>query len=346
MSWQFLHPGRLWLLLLLVVLVAAVVLGAAQRRRRAVRFTNLDLLASVAPARSDWTRHLVSTLVVFGFAVGILALAQPYREERVAGERSIIMVVLDVSLSMMATDVEPSRLDAAKDQAVTFVEGVDDSIDIGLVSFSQRVRLRVSPTLDRDEVIDEIVGFELEEGTAIGDAIAEATDVIVDEFELPSDPADSSDSSDEDPGELGEGGPPAAIVILTDGETVPGLTPGPEGAAEAARRGIPVYGIAFGTPEGSITLDDPVTGEPTTQPVPVKYEELTEAADLTGGEFYAAETGGDLGQVYDDIEQQLEPALEVPEPERVELTVRYLAAALLLLAAAFVAAQLTQGGLA
>ena len=338
MSWDFLHPGRLWLLLVVALLGAAVALGGLQRRRRAVRFTNLDLLDSIVPARPAWRRHVVSAAILLGFVVGVLGLAQPYREERVAGERSIIMVVLDVSLSMMAEDVSPTRLDAAKQQAIEFVDGVDESIDIGLVSFSESVKLRVPPTLDRGDVVDTIEGLDLEEGTAIGDAIVEATEVIVDEFREDDEEADPA-------GPLGEDGTPAAIVILTDGETIPGLITGPEGAADAARFGIPVYGIAFGTPDGIIVLDDPVTGERQSTPVPVKYEELTEAAELTGGEFYAAESGGDLGAVYDDIEQQLEPVLEVPEPERVELTIRYLTVALLLLAAAFVAAHLLLGGL-
>lgn len=335
MSWTFLHPGRLWLLALLAVPVVAVVLGAAQRKRRAVKFTNLDLLESIIPKQRQWRRHLVTGLILVGFAVGVLALAQPYREDDVAQERSIIVVTLDVSLSMMAEDVDPNRLDAAKEQAKLFVEQVDPSIEIGLVSFSADVRLRVPPTDDRDKVLAAIDGLQLEEGTAIGDAIIASTDVIVDELA----------GSEAEPGPLGDGATPAAIVILTDGETIEGLTPGPEGAEHAAEYEIPVYGIAFGTPEGTITLDDPDTGESFEQPVPVSYDELTEAADLTGGQFYAAESQGDLGDVYSDIESQLEPVLEVPEPERVELTIRYLAAALLLLFAAFVTAQLLLGGL-
>jgi len=352
MSWQFLHPGRLWLLVLLAVLVLAAVSSSWQRKRRAVRFTNIELLDRIAPSRPGWRRHLVTALVVVGFAVGIVGLAQPYREERVSNERSIIMLSLDVSLSMMAKDVSPSRLEAAKAQAKQFVEQVDPSIDIGLMSFSENVKLRVPPTLDRDQVISAIDSLGLEEGTAIGDAIVQAADVIADAFKIakPSS-TDTTGSTDNAPGTttvnpLGDGAPPAAIVILTDGETIQGRTPGQEGAKHAAEYGIPVYGIAFGTPQGSIVLDDPNTGQPIDQPVPVKYEELTAAAQETGGKFYKAESAGDLGTVYDDIAQQLEPALQLPEPVRVELTIRYLALALLLLAAAFVLTQLFLGGLA
>lgn len=334
MSWQFFHPGRLWLLLIPAGLVVAAVLGVAQRRKRAVSFTNLDLLDSIAPKRPGWWRHAVTGLFVLGFVVGVLAIAQPYHEEDVAQERSIIMLDLDVSLSMMAEDVSPSRLDAAKEQAIAFVEEVDPSIDIGLISFSQSVKVRVPPTQDRSRIVDAIDSFELEEGTAIGDAIVQATDVIVSELGDPK----------ADPAPLGEDVTPAAIVILTDGETIEGLTTGPQGAEVAAAYGVPVYGIVFGTPEGIITIDDPATGELYTQAVPVKYEELQQAAEITGGAFYAAEDQNNLGDVLADIEAQLEPVLEVPEPERVELTVRYLAVALLLLASAFVAGQALLGG--
>lgn len=345
MSWTFLHPGRLWLLAALAVIVVAIGAGAWQRRRRAVRFTNVDLLAGIVPSRPVWQRLVIDTGLLTGFAIGILGIAQPYRTERVAGERSIIMIDLDVSLSMMATDVAPSRLDAAKEQAKRFVEQVDPSIDIGLVSFSQTVRVRVSPTLDRDKVLAAIDRLQLEEGTAIGDAIIASADVIAGEFrEETGGPPTASSAGEVTP--LTPDGTPAAIVILTDGETVDGLTPGPAGAEEAARYGIPVYGIAFGTPQGTVTLDDPRTGVPYEQAVPVKYEELTEAAAITGGKFYAAESEGDLGEVYGDIERQLSPALEVPEPERRELTVRYLAVALGLLALSAIGAQVLLGGLA
>lgn len=346
MSWTFLHPGRLWLLAILAAIVAAIAAGAWQRRRRAVRFTNLDLLAEIVPRRPAWHRHLVNAGLLAGFATGILGIAQPYRTERLAGERSIIIIDLDVSLSMMATDVTPSRLDAAKEQAKLFVEQVDPSIDIGLVSFSRTVRVRVAPTLDRDKVLHAIDRLQLEEGTAIGDAIIASADVIAGEFrEEASGPRSTSPPGGQTT-PLTPDGTPAAIVILTDGETVDGRTPGPVGAQEAAKYGIPVYGIAFGTPSGTVTLDDPRTGIPYDQPVPVKYEELTAAAELTGGKFYAAESEGDLGEVYSDIERQLSPALEVPEPERHELTVRYLAVALGLLALCAIGSQLLLGGLA
>ncbi len=341
---KFLHPERLWFLLGLVAMIGVYVLARSRRKQRAVKFTNVDLLDSILPKQIGWRRPAVSALTLVGLGVGIFALAQPYREERARENRSIIMVVLDVSLSMQADDVPPSRFEAAKEQAKSFIGQVDPSIEVGLVSFSKSVRLRVPPTLNRAEVIDGVDRLQLGEGTAIGDAIIATTDIIVGEFRnsAPSTTDGNSPAAD-DP--LGNGAPPAAIVILTDGETVPGLTPGPEGAKAAAAVGLPVYGIAFGTPEGTITYEDPFEG-PIQEPVPVAYDELTEAADLTGGKFYAAETAGDLANVYTDIETQLEPALKQPAPTRVDLTVRFLAIALALLALSVILGQWWLGGIA
>ncbi len=339
---RFLHPGRLWLLLGLVAMVGVYVAATARRKHRAVKFTNIDLLDSIVPKRAAWRRHVVSALTLVGLGAGIFALAQPYREEQSRENRSIIMLVLDVSLSMQADDVDPSRFEAAKQQAKSFIDQVDPSIEVGLVSFTKNVRLRVSPTLDHSKVIDGVDRLELGEGTAIGDAIIATTDIITGEFGDSSPPTTDGSAPG---GPLGTGAPPAAIVILSDGSTVPGLTPGPEGAQAAAAVGLPVYGIAFGTPDGTIVYDDPIEGR-IQEPVPVSYDELSESAKITGGKFYAAETAGDLANVYTDIERQLEPALKQPAPTRIELTIRFLAIALALLAVSVILGQWWLGGIA
>jgi Ca-activated chloride channel homolog len=328
-------PGRLWLLVALVGLVAVYV-GALQRRRRnTVRFTNLELLDSIAPRRPGWRRHLVFGLILVTFVFGIVASAQPYREERVAGERSIIVLTLDVSLSMLADDVDPSRFEAAKEAAKDFVDQVDRSIDIGLVTFSLDVRTKVLPTLDRGKVIDAIDALTLDQGTNIGGAIEGAVDVIIGTLETDADGTPLTQ----------DGRFPAAIVVLSDGETVEGGTPGQEGAVAAAEVGVPVYGIAFGTPEGVVTLEDPATGDVVEQPVPVKYEELTEAAVLTGGQFFRAEDEGALRDAYADIEQNLGSALKVPEPERVDISWQYVLVALAVLFVAVLLSMWWLGGL-
>src|SRR5512134_2491627 len=221
MRWDFLHPERLWALLLVVALGGIYVASILQRRRRAARFTNIELLDSVMPRSAAWPRHLVTALLLAGFAIGVFGLAQPYRLERPADERSIIMLLFDVSLSMQADDVDPNRFEAAKAQALDFVDAVNPSIEIGFTSFSASIRLRVPPTLDRDRLTQSIESLELEEGTAIGDALIATTGTIRDEFDASS--ADGADSDDDGPDATdpplaeGDEAPPAAIVLLSDG---------------------------------------------------------------------------------------------------------------------------------
>lgn len=347
MSWQFLHPGRLWLLVFVAGLAGLFVLSAVRRRQRAARFTNLELLESVVPPAAAWPRYVVAGAVLAGFTIGVLGLAEPYREERSADERSVIVLLFDVSLSMEAEDVDPNRFEAAKQQALDFVAAVDPSIDLGFTSFSATIRQRVAPTLDREAVEQSIEELELEEGTAIGDALIATTSTIEDLFEASADGGEGSDGDGTEPadGTDGPDGPPAAIVLLSDGETVVGQ-PTSVGAQAAAAAGIPVYAISFGTLDGTITLTDPLTGETSVEPVPVNVEELAAVAEITGGSSYAATSEGALRDAYADIEQQLEPALEVPEPEQVVLTIRYLAVALALLAIAVALSLWLLGGIA
>ncbi|MEO7398247.1 MAG: VWA domain-containing protein, partial [Ilumatobacteraceae bacterium] len=238
------------------------------------------------------------------------ALAQPARrslQQTESGGR--IELVFDVSLSMEATDVDPNRLDAAKQAALDFIDQVDDNIELGLISFSGDVAARVAPTLDHRDVADEIEQLELGEGTAIGDAMAVAAGII-------------GEPTEEQPDE-----PAGAIVLLTDGETTVGR-PTAEGADVAAANKIPVYAIAFGTLDGTVT--DPQTGE--VIPVPVNYDELGGVADTTGGEFYEAPTADALEQAYAEISDNLNSGVGDPVEVVTESTWKFVAAALSFLA--------------
>ena len=349
MSWSFLHPERLWLLLAVLALGGLYAYSAVRRRRRAARFTNLELLDSIVPPAATWPRHVVTGVLLLGITIGVFGLAQPYRYERAAEDRSIIMLLFDVSLSMEADDVDPNRFEAAKARALDFVDAVDPAIEIGFTSFSASVRTRVAPTLDRGRIESSIADLELEPGTAIGDALIATTRTIQDEFDLPI-PANGDGDGDGAPTTSvppveAEDAPSAAIVLMSDGETVVGQ-PTQVGAAEAAAAGIPVYAISFGTPNGTITLTDPQTGQVSEEPVPVNTEELAAVSQLTGGTSYAAESEGALAAAYTDIEQRLEPALQVPEPDLVELTVRYLFFALVLVMVAVALSWWWLGGIA
>jgi Ca-activated chloride channel family protein len=304
MSWDFLSPGRLWLLVLLPALAGAYLLAIRNRARNTMRFTQIDLLDDIAPRRPGWRRHVVTGLQLLALGIIIVAVAQPVRRsiDRPTSEGRIIML-FDVSLSMEAEDVQPNRFAAAQEAASVFVDEVDPEVQIGLISFAGTTATEVALTDNRITVQDGIVALQLDLGTAIGDALASGTRTLV----------RAGDDSDG-----GDGTAPGVIVLLTDGETTVGR-PTSEGAREAAEAGIPVYTIAFGTPDGTIV--DPETGD--TVPVPVKLDELAQVAELTGGEAFAAPTAGDLRDAYAAISEQLDVTIGQPEEIVVELTWRY-----------------------
>jgi Ca-activated chloride channel homolog len=303
---ELLAPQRLWWWLVVAAMAVAYLLLQRRRARNVVRFTSIDLLDSVAPARPGWRRHLVAGLQLTALAIGVFALARPVdREVNVSNAAGRIVVTFDVSLSMQATDVAPSRLDAAKAAALDFVEQVDPRVEIGLVSFSGQVRQEVAPTLDRTRVEQGIDDLVLGEGTAIGDALTAAVRELV---------QDVGDGTEEAVG---------SIVLLSDGETTMG-SPTADGAAVAAEAGVPVYAIAFGTDAGSVV--DPMSGQ--LVPVPVNTGELRAVAEITEGQFYEAPSAEALEDAYDQISDDLRDTLGEPEEVIVENTWKYLAVAL------------------
>lgn len=308
---DFQEPQRLWWVLLVALLALAYGFVQYQRRGYAVRFTNLDLLDKVAPERPDWRRHLPPVLMLLGLTISIFAFADPARPELVAGERATIIMAIDTSLSMLAEDVDPSRIDGAKEAAVAFLDDLPPELNVGLVSFNGIASVRVAPTTNRGAVVAAINGLELGEATAIGEAILAGLGSIEDML------ADA------------EGGlPPARIVLMSDGETTVGRSD--EVAIEAAQRAaIPVSTIAFGTTGGFIILED----DPSPIPVPVNQDALSVIADATGGEFFSAASTSELRQVYSDIGSSIGF-----EEERVPIAPVFVGAALILL---FIAAALS-----
>lgn len=276
---DFISPQRLWLLLAVGVLAAVYVALQWQRRHYAVRFTNVDLLDKVAPKRPGWRRHLVAALFLTTGALQVVAFAGPEQMSRIPRERATVVLAVDVSLSMDATDVEPSRLAGAKEAALTFLDAVPEKINIGLVSFNSRAVILVPPSIDRDRVRTAINNLELGNGTAIGDAILSSLE------SLKAAPPDEQGTQ-----------PPAAIVLLSDGKTTVG-TPDSEAARIAAEAGVPVSTIAFGTRAGRIR--SPESG--TFIQVPVDEEALESIADATGGASFGAQSTAELKSIYSDI---------------------------------------------
>jgi len=273
---NFLAPGRLWLLLAVVALVAGYVVVQRQRRHYAARFTNLELLASVAPKRPGWRRHVAAAALLAALVILVTAWARPTRPERVPRERATVMLAIDTSTSMRATDVEPSRLEAAKASAASFADGIPDRFRLGLVAFNSGASQVVAPTQEHDRVRDAIQRLRLENYTAIGEAIFTSLDSLQDV------PSRTSNRR------------LAHIVLMSDGDTNTGRSN--ESAAQAASmRRVPVTTIAFGTDDGTIGSGNDQYS------VPVNRDALREIADATRGGFYEAESADELSAVYDDI---------------------------------------------
>lgn len=285
MSWPdaFLAPTRLYGLLGVIGLALLYLLAALQRHRYTVRFTNLPLLDTVAPRRPGWRRHLAAAAFLLGAATLLLAWARPADEVAVPKERATVVLAIDSSLSMQATDVSPSRIDAAREAALSFVDELPPQINVGLVTFDGVARVRVTPTDDRRTVRAAIRGIELGPATAIGEAIFAGLDAI------------RTAPLASDTGTDGEEEPvPARMIVMTDGKTTVGR-PDVDGAAAAREADVPVSTIAFGTDRGTIVIDGEI------QQVPVEESPLRLISEQTGGQFFRAESLGELESVYADI---------------------------------------------
>lgn len=276
----FLHPMRLWWLLGLLALAVLYFIMQWRRKGLAVRFTNVELLDKVAPDRLNWTKHIPSLLFLLGLAVGIFTYAEPQTVVSVPSERATIIMAIDTSLSMMAEDVDPSRIDGAKIAAQDFVAQLPADINIGLVSFNGIATIRNAPTQNHTAVQAAITDLQLGPATAIGEAIYASLQSI-------------NDMLPDESGDL----PPARIVLMSDGKTTVGR-PDVEAVEAARQAGIPISTIAFGTESGTIVLPE---FPDRIEPVPVDYEALSIIADGTGGQFFRAATTDELREVYADI---------------------------------------------
>lgn len=274
---SFLDPVRLLLLLALPALIAAYVVTQVRRGRYAVRFTNLALLDKVAPARPGWRRHLPAAAFLLMLGLFVTGFARPAADMRVPREQATIMLAVDVSHSMRATDVQPNRFEGAKQAARTFLEEVPGRFNVGLVSFSGNAAVVVPPTTDRQAMLAGIDRLGLGPRTGIGEGVIASLDAIAG-FGA----------------QFGEEAPPARVVLLSDGTNTAGRSP-QEAAERAAQAGVPVSTIAYGTPEGVMVQNGQRI------PVPVDGPALERLALDTGGSFYQAASGNELRDVYEDI---------------------------------------------
>jgi Ca-activated chloride channel family protein len=294
-------PVRLAALLIPVVLTAWYVISRARSGAVTMRFSALEA-ARRASARSAWKRHVAAGLALLGMSAMVVAFARPVMAIEVPVDQATVVLAIDVSLSMAAEDVSPSRIEAAQDAADRFLDLAPSSLRVGLVAFAGNALPVAAPSADRELVREAVRRLGLGEGTAVGEAIYSSLDQV----QLSAPPE----------------GVPAAIVVLSDGETTMGR-PDAEAAAAAEQAGIPVYTIAFGTSAGFVTFDGEVI------PVPVNDGALADVAAATGGTFFEAANEAELRSVFDSLESQI--AFEERDQE---VTDRFVGAALVALVVA------------
>jgi Ca-activated chloride channel family protein len=305
---SFLEPLRLWLLLGVVGLLVAYVVLQRRKPAYAVRFPELDLLASLVPRSAAWRRHVPAGLLLLSLTALVTAFARPESDVQVPRERATVLVALDTSISMEATDVTPDRITAARESAAAFVAGLPEAFNVGLVSFSGSASVVVPATQDHELVISAVGTLQLGPSTAIGEAVFASLDAVR-----------------AVPGEPGQAAPPARIVLLSDGTNTVGREIS-EAARAASEAGVPVSTIAYGTPDGVVQVQGELI------PVPVDGPALERLAEDTGGSSFTAESGEELSAVYEDIGSQVGTTTE-----RREVTARVTGVALALGLAAAVA---------
>jgi Ca-activated chloride channel family protein len=294
--------------LALLSIAAVPVLAAAyawlRRRpgRYSARFPGVPVLAGAVAAKPLWRRQLPAAVAALALVALALALARPHATVAVPVERASVVLVTDASRSMLATDVAPSRMDAARGAAETFLDGVPDELRVGAVGFSTTPRSIVPPTHDRERVSSHLDSLHADGSTATGDALAEALRLL------------------ESPGKRR---PPAAVVLLSDGKTTTGRDP-VEIARQARAADVPIHTVALGTAGG--TIFDSGGG---TLPVPPDPETMVEIAERSGGESFDVEDADQLDAVYERLGSQIGT-----RPEEREITAGFAAGGMALLLAA------------
>ncbi|WP_235435796.1 VWA domain-containing protein [Mycobacterium sp. EPa45] len=284
------HPGLLLLAAIPAVLVGLYVAGQVQRRRRLREFGAPSALQRLSPTRPHRLRHLPIALATGALLLLIVALAGPTQQARIPRNRAVVMLVIDVSQSMQAKDVAPTRLRAAQDAAKTFAQQLTPGVNLGLVSFGGNVNLLVSPTPDHAATVTALDKLQPDNSTATGEALFTALESI----QTVSTVLTAGDATP----------PPARIVLLSDGgENKPANPDNPRGAFTAARaakdQGVPVSTITFGTRDGVVTLKDD------TIPVPSDDTQMKRIAQLSGGQSYRATNVGELNKSYGAVLQQV-----------------------------------------
>jgi Ca-activated chloride channel family protein len=303
---EFFNPDRLWALLALPILIALYIVALHFSRRRGIRYTNTGVLGAVIPQQRQWRRHVTVAMALCSLVMITAAWARPVGIEKVPRERATVIVVLDASQSMQATDVSPNRFDAEKSAAKDFVAKLPVKFNVSVVSLSGSPTLLTPPTTDRGVVNTAIDKMELEDGTAIGSAISVALTAVA-----------QAPKGDDDTAA------PAMIVLLSDGVSTGGDDV-KTASDKAKEQQVPVYTIAFGTQNGYVDLDGK------RENVAPDTATLQQIAQDTGGKAVTADSASELDDVYETLRSEVGY-----EDQKKEVTARW---ALYSLAFAVVAA--------
>ena len=281
-----------WFFLFLLVVLLVLGIYVAQqyaRRRRVLRFANMEVLDRVAPSRPSRWRHVPTILLVTSLVLLTTAMAGPTSDVRIPLNRAVVMLVIDVSESMAATDVAPNRLAAAQEAGKQFADELTPAINLGLVEFAANASLLVAPTTNRTAVKAAIDGLRPAPKTATGEGLFTALQAIATVGAVLGG---------------GDGPPPARIVLESDGaENVPLDPNAPQGAFTAARaakaEGVQISTISFGTPYGTVEF------EGANIPVPVDDQTLQEICKITDGQAFHADSLASLKDVYTTLQHQI-----------------------------------------
>ena len=329
----FLWPDMLWLLMTVPGLVAVYILLLRRKKRVALRYASLSVLKEAMGAGQRFRRHVPPMLFLLALATLLVAVARPAAIVRLPTQQQTIILAMDVSGSMRAQDVEPNRLVAAQEAAKAFVANLPGNVKVGVVSFAGTAALVQPPTQNHEDILAAIDRFQLQRGTAIGsgiivslatifpDAGIDVSDSIYGGAPRPSRPLDpgrapeKKELSPVPPGSYTS----AAIILLTDGQR----TTGPdslEAARMAANRGVRVFTVGVGTPNGAV-----IGFEGWSFHARLDEDTLKSIADLTRGEYFYAGTAPNLKKVYQSLNARL-----VFEKKPTEITALFSAAAAVL----------------
>jgi len=332
---KFIWPDLLWLLGIVPLMLAVYVLLLRRKRSAAARYASLTMIKEAMGFGQRLRRHIPPLLFLIALAVMLVAVARPTAVITLPSSHDTIILAIDVSGSMRATDVKPNRLAAAQAAARSFVADQPANTRVGIVSFAATASVVQSPTQNREDIEGAINRFQLQRGTAVGSGVLVSLKTIFPDVEFnlrasnpridpareerrrpapvrPSEPA-KPPFKPVPPGSYNA----AAIILLSDGRTTTGPDP-LESARMAAERGVRVYTVGIGTPEGEV-----IAFEGWSMRVRLDEDTLKEIANITLGDYFYAGTAADLNKVYETLKSRV-----VFESKETEITALFSAAAL------------------